>query len=90
MPFINSVPNIDFLSQRKKAAVFSISWWLVSMLLIIFRGPSWGIDFTGGSEIRIRFESPVPIEDVRASMVSLNLGADSVQQVGSSDKVNKT
>ena len=67
MPFINSVPNIDFLSQRKKAAVFSISWWLVSMLLI-------------------RFESPVPIEDVRASMVSLNLGADSVQQVGGSDK----
>lgn len=86
MPFINSVPNIDFLAQRKKAAVISIGWWLFSMCLIIFRGPSWGIDFTGGSEIRIRFESPVPIEDVRASMVTLNLGADSVQQIGASDK----
>lgn len=86
MPFINSVPNIDFLAQRKKAAVLSIGWWLVSMALIIFRGPSWGIDFTGGSEIRIRFQSTVAIEDVRSSMEQLNLGADSVQQVGSSEE----
>lgn len=82
MPFINHVPNIDFLGQRKIAAVVSTILCLASLALMIFRGPSWGIDFTGGSEIHLKFASAVAIEDVRAAMSTLELGADSVQQVG--------
>jgi len=82
MPFINHVPNIDFLGQRRKAAIFSITWWLISMALIFIRGPSWGIDFTGGSEIRLKFEQGVTTEEVRSSVGAAGLEPESVQEIG--------
>lgn len=83
MPFLNSVPNIDFLKHKNKAAALSISWWLLSMVLIFVRGPSYGIDFTGGTEVRLRFEQVVPIDKVRETVATANLKADSVQAEGS-------
>lgn len=85
MPFLNHVPNIDFLAHRRKAALASITWLLISLVLIVVRGPSWGIDFTGGTEIRLRFQEQVSIEQVRASVGAANIEADSVQQVGSDE-----
>lgn len=82
MPFINHVPNIDFLGQTRKAAAVSIIWFLISMGLIIFRGPSWGIDFTGGTEIRLKFDAVVTTEEVRESVGKAGLEPESVQQVG--------
>lgn len=86
MPFMNSVPNIDFLKHKNKAAAISITWWVISMLLIIFRGPTWGIDFTGGTEVRLRFAQEVPIETVRATVAGANIEADSVQAVGAENR----
>lgn len=85
MPFINHVPQFDFLKHKRKAAAVSVLWWLFSMVLIFGRGPSLGIDFTGGTEIRLRFASEVTIDQVRASVNKVAIAADSVQQVGADE-----
>jgi preprotein translocase SecF subunit len=33
--------------------------------LIVKKGPRWGLDFTGGNLIEIKFKNPPPMEDVR-------------------------
>ncbi len=86
MPFMNSVPNIDFLKHKNKAAAVSVTWWLISMLLLIFRGPTWGIDFTGGTEVRLRFAEQVAIETVRQTVAAADIEADSVQAIGSEER----
>ena len=53
----------------------------VSLVLFFTKGPNWGIDFTGGSEIHVDFDEPVEISEVRSAVVALGLSGDAVQQV---------
>ena len=47
--------EFDFVGKRNIAAVFSVIMVTVSLLLFFVRGPTWGIDFTGGTEIQFQF-----------------------------------
>ncbi len=66
-------------------------FYLLSLLLIVpglisllwpGRGLNKGIDFTGGSLLRIRFEQPVSIQQVRGTLDEMNLGESSIQKSG--------
>lgn len=74
--------NVDFVGRRKPAAALSALAVIASWLVIIFMGPNWGIDFTGGTEIHLAFEDPVDISEMRDALRSLDLSEDAVQQVG--------
>lgn len=61
----------------------------ISLLLVIFslvflsvRGLNYGIDFKGGTEIQIKFENNVTIDQLRQSLEKLNLGEVGVQGFG--------
>ena len=82
MQFIKPGTSIDFVGKRKFAAVVSVLMVLASLALFFVKGPNWGIDFTGGTEITIDFEDATSIADVRDAMGRLELDGDSVQQVG--------
>ncbi len=77
--------NIDFVGMRYKAAVLSLIAVVTSLLLFFGVGPTWGIDFTGGTEVRVQFQEPTDIGDVRDSLSGLNIGSDAVQQYGAPD-----
>jgi preprotein translocase subunit SecF len=47
--------NIDFVSKRSYFGVISLVMVVVSWVVFIGIGPNWGIDFTGGTEIHLRF-----------------------------------
>jgi preprotein translocase subunit SecF len=81
--------EIDFVSKRYIAGTLSVIMVLTAWALFAFMQPNWGIDFTGGTEIVVQFEEPVDIAEVRAALVAppLNLSNDSVQQMGSSAKM---
>ncbi len=85
MQFIKPGTKIDFVGKRKPAAIFSLLMVLISLALFFIKGPNWGIDFTGGTEITIDFEDATSIGDVRDAMVRLELDGDSVQQIGSEE-----
>lgn len=67
-------------------------WYALSALLVggsivavaVF-GLKFGIDFTGGTQLAVRFEQRPNSVDVERSLASLSLGAMTVQPVGDTD-----
>ena len=58
--------NIDFLKYRKIAYVISLTLMLAGLVSLLIRGLNYGIDFKGGTEVVLRFEDDVTVNDVRA------------------------
>ena len=46
--------NFNFSSKFKYANIFSLVLLLISIILIIFKGLNYGIDFKGGTLIELR------------------------------------
>ena len=90
MNLIKPDSNYDFVGKRKFAAIVSGLMVLASLLLFFVRGPSWGIDFTGGTEVHLKFDEPVDIGEVRAALRSLELGDDAVQRIGEPEDAEYT
>ena len=49
MQIFKKTTTIDFLGARKYALILSSTLIVISLLSIVFRGLSLGIDFTGGT-----------------------------------------
>ena len=76
------MPKFDIAGHRK-------IWFLLSLMLIIpgficmgVRGFNFGIDFTGGTIIDLRFEQPVTLGDVRSSLAKYDLDGSTIQLAG--------
>jgi preprotein translocase subunit SecF len=81
MQFIKPGTTFDFVGRRKIAAIFSGLLVVASLVLFFGVGPNWGIDFTGGTEIQVKFDEPTEIADVREVLTDLGMSNDAVQQV---------
>ena len=76
--------NFDFIRFRFVALV--ISWCLIAIGIgsfIFHGGPNWGIDFSGGVMVHLRFSKPQAIDSIRGALTSVNLGESSIQDFGS-------
>jgi len=78
MKFLNRKTQIDFMSQRKIALVFSAVLIVVSIVSLSTRGLNFGLDFTGGTLIEVGYPSAPDTNDVRENLASA--GFDSVVQ----------
>jgi preprotein translocase subunit SecF len=81
--FFDNTKERDLLSRGNLWVGLGVGW--VSLMLIgaaVF-GINWGIDFAGGMEMQVKFETPVKAEDLRATLVELNFKKHQVQQYGS-------
>ena len=73
----------NFDSKFKIANTISIVFFLGSLLLIVFKGLNFGIDFKGGTLIELRVNSNnIGISDVRSSFSNMNLGDLNVKEFG--------
>ncbi len=77
--------RFDFVSRRWYFFTFSAVMVTLSWLAFFLVGPNWGIDFTGGTEIRLKFAESVTTEEVRTAIARLGLDGDAVQQIGRAD-----
>jgi preprotein translocase subunit SecF len=83
MRFIKPDINIDFIGKRNIAFLISGLLILISLAsLAIHKGPRYGIDFSGGTLIQVKFLSDVKISDIKTGLGQLNFGAASVQTFG--------
>ncbi|MCJ8158197.1 protein translocase subunit SecF [Sphingomonas sp. LaA6.9] len=80
--------NIPFLKYRTWAMGFSILLIVASLALVAVRGFNLGVDFVGGQMIRVTFEKPVQLDDLRQTIDGLNLGEPTIQHMGSSNEVS--
>ena len=63
--------------------LFSISLILVSVILLIFKGLNFGIDFKGGTLIELRSaDNQTSITQIRQSFLKMNLGDVNVKKFG--------
>ena len=81
------MPSFDIAGKRK-------IWFIISLLVIIpgiismvTRGFNFGIDFTGGTIIDLRFEQPVNITQIRDSLRPYGLDGSTIQLSGESSSV---
>jgi len=75
--------NYNFESKFKLANLVSLFLVIGSLLLIIFKGLNFGIDFKGGTLIELRIDSKnVQISDVRSAFSNMNLGDLNVKEFG--------
>jgi preprotein translocase subunit SecF len=68
MEFFHKTTNIDFLGQRRIAAVLSAVLIAASLLSLAARGLNFGIDFTGGTLVEVGYAEPVELETVRSAL----------------------
>ena len=77
--------NFNFIGKRKIARIFSTALILIGVgSLIIQGGPKLGIDFTGGTALRLQFEKGVSIGEVRSAIASLGIGNAEIKNFGDS------
>ena len=75
--------NINFIGSRKIAYLLSAAMIVVSLTsLIIHNGPKYGIDFSGGTLIQVRFNSDVQISDIKSGLATSNIDSSGVQTFG--------
>ncbi len=87
MKIFANVPRIDFMRQRKVGLAVSALLTTVSILLVIFRGLNFGIDFTGGVLVEVQFPQSVQLEKVREDLAKGGYEHGIVQYFGGSSTV---
>ena len=75
--------NINFVSKFKKANIFSLIIFTLSVIFIFFKGLNYGIDFKGGTLIELRSsDNKINVSSLRDNLNQLNLGDVSVKNFG--------
>ncbi len=83
MELIKPGTKFDFI--RFRFIALGISWALIALgilSLILHGGPNYGIDFSGGVMVHLRFKQQVPIGDIRAALNAIHLGESAIQDFG--------
>ncbi len=63
--------HVDFIGARKYSYLVSGILILISIGSIVFKGFTYGVDFTGGRTYVVRFDKPVVAEDIRTATLDV-------------------
>jgi len=74
--------NIDFLANRNILYLVSAAFILAGFISIAMKGIPLGIDFSGGTELRVRFDQVTDIGDVRTSMSRAGITKAEIKSFG--------
>jgi preprotein translocase SecF subunit len=76
------VTHIDFMGKRMMWYSVSGLTLLLGLIGIFFKGMTLGIDFLGGTELLVRFEQPVQINEVRGAMDKIGFPRSEIKTFG--------
>src|SRR6202162_2883251 len=79
--FVNA--HYDFVGKRRWFYAASGGLMLLSLIWIFFVGGlNYGIDFTGGALVQVRYDKPASVDLVRRGLDDIKLGGAVIQQFG--------
>lgn len=87
MEFFNPNSKIDFMGARKWTALFSIFIFLVSIAGLLSKGLIWGLDFTGGTQVQLSYQTAANITDIRSRLYQAGFKEAQVVSYGTSKDV---
>ena len=80
---INGVRIFNFMKIRRFAGLLSILLILGSFISLGVKGISWGLDFTGGTLVELRYDQPADTAQIREQLKGAGYGDAVVQEFGS-------
>ncbi|MFZ5643147.1 MAG: protein translocase subunit SecF [Bacillota bacterium] len=79
-----------FVKHRKIFYVLSILAILPGIISLFVQGMNWGIDFSSGTIVEVRFDKDVPVDSVRQVVKEQGLEEARIQQSGDKDFLVRT
>lgn len=87
MQLIRPDINIDFIGKRKIALALSGLMIMISLGALAVKGLNFGIDFTGGTLVEVKFSQAPEISDVRKALIPAGYGQAVIQEFGSAEEI---
>ena len=87
MEFLRKDLKIDFLGHRRNAAILSAVLIVAGLASIFVQGINWGLDFTGGTLVEVRYGEQVSVDEVRQQLADSDIPDTTVQYFGTSRDV---
>ncbi len=81
------MPSFDIAGRGKIWFIISLLVIVPGLISMVTRGFNFGIDFTGGTIIDLKFEKPVAIAQIRESLKPFGLDGATIQLSGESSDV---
>ena len=75
--------HYNFLKFKNAFMSVSLVLFVISIILFFTKGLNLGVDFKGGTVIEMKFEQTNNSEDIRKSLLKINLGDVKVKEFGS-------
>jgi preprotein translocase subunit SecF len=80
--------NFDFLGKKWPFIIASLILTGAGLIsLAVHGGPTYGIDFKGGAEMKLKFNQQPPLDQIRAALGKKIKGEISVQQISGTQQV---
>jgi preprotein translocase subunit SecF len=74
--------NFDFMKYRNPVLIASVVVVAISIVLIVTPGPKMGIEFTGGTELQVRFSETPNVAAIRKALEDAGLENRTVTTIG--------
>jgi preprotein translocase subunit SecF len=87
MEFFHKVTNVPFMRQRKLWYAVSAVMIIGSLLSLVTRGLNFGIDFTGGTSVQVRFPGPANVQAVGQAMARAGYADPTISNFGTARDV---
>ena len=87
MEIFSHKSNIQFLGLRRVSMSLAVLLVLASIVTLAIRGLNYGLDFTGGVSLQVRYSRSVNIQQVRLALLKGGINSPVVQSLGGSRQV---
>ena len=79
--------NYNFIGKRKPAIILSAFLILVSISSFLIQGLNWGIDFSSGYIVQLKFDNKISISEIRNTFEANDISDAVIQSFGSNKEV---
>lgn len=87
MEFFKQNTQINFMGQRKIAAVLSVILFVLSLVSLFVNGLNLGLDFTGGTQVQLSFPQAADLNQIRDRLENAGFKEAVVNSYGTSKDV---
>ncbi len=84
---IKSNSNYNFIGRRKPTIIISAFFIIISIYSFVVQGLNWGIDFSSGYVVQLKFENNVRISEVRTTFEKNGINDAVIQSFGNNNEV---
>ena len=87
LKLININSNYNFLRKKTTAMIFSLILIILSFGSFATQGLNWGIDFSSGYIVQLKFNQDIDINNIRNSFLNNGINDSVIQYFGSNQEV---